>query len=407
MKYTIEPIAWIDVIFAPIEDINSVTIEIMCKAGSIYENKENNGISHFLEHLFFKGGNKYTTPKAVAEAVDKFWGEFNAYTGDEFAGYYVKCAPEFIDKAIDVLADMMNHAKFNTEELEREKWVVIQELKMYEDNPMAMVMQKWQSYYLGDNSFGRPIVGTEDNINAFTQQMLFDHKAQLYTKDNLIIMVAGKIIDKQDIIDQLNKEFANLPTQKTWEKPIFIQTLPKEHTAWYEQKNEQSHLVISAPGFKGDDDSRYAANVLGTILWGNMSSRLFQNIREKQWLCYYIKGSHMSQEDLWVFIIRAGIDKQRFDFGVEKIFEEIQYIAEWNITQEEFDNAIGYNEGQIQMGIESSDEMASFIGNQYLIYKKIETLPEILKKYKRLTLEDVKAVAKKLSKENLYLFYIK
>ena len=115
----------------------------------------------------------------------------------------------------------------------------------------------------------------------------------------------------------------------------------------------------------------------------------------------------MSQEDLWVFIIRAGIDKQRFDFGVEKIFEEIQHIADGNITQEEFDNAIGYNEGQIQMGIESSDEMASFIGNQYLIYKKVETLPEILKKYKSLTLEDVKAVAKKLSKENLYMFYIK
>ena len=407
MKYTVENIAGIDVIFAPMEDSNSVTIEIMCKAGSIYENKENNGISHFLEHLFFKGGNKYTTPKSVAEAVDKFWGEFNAYTGDEFAGYYVKCAPEFIDKAIDVLADMMNHAKFNTEELEREKWVVIQELKMYEDNPMAMTMQKRQSYYLGDNSYGRPIIGTEDNINAFTQQMLFDHKAQLYTKDNLIIMVAGKIIHKQDIIDQLSKEFATLPAHKTWEKPAFIQTLPQEHTAFYEQKNEQTHLVISAPGFNGNDDSRYAANVLGTILWGNMSSRLFQNIRAKQWLCYYIKASHMSQEDLWVFIIRAGIDKQRFDFGVEKIFKEIQHIAEGNITQEEFDNAIGYNEGQIQMGIESSDEMASFIGNQYLIYKKIETLPEILKKYKRLTLEDVKVVAKKLSKENLYLFYIK
>ena len=407
MKYTIEPIAWIDVIFAPMEDINSVTIEIMCKAGSIYENEENNGIGHFLEHLFFKGGNKYTTPKAVAEAVDKFWGEFNAYTGDEFAGYYIKCAPEFIDKAIDVLADMMNHAKFNPEELEKEKWVVIQELKMYEDNPMAMVMQKWQSYYLGDNSYWRPIIGTENNINAFTQNMLFDHKAQLYTKDNLIIVVAGKIIEKQAIVEQLEKEFANLPSDKKWKKPIFVETLPQEHTAWYEQKNEQTHLVISAPGFKGDDDSRYAANVLWTILWGNMSSRLFQSIRAKQGLCYYIKGNHMSQEDLWVFIIRAGIDKQRFDFGVEKIFEEIQHIADGNITQEEFDNAIGYNEGQIQMGIESSDEMASFIGNQYLIYKKVETLPEILKKYKSLTLEDVKAVAKKLSKENLYMFYIK
>jgi len=121
MKYTIENIAGIDVIFAPMEDANSITIEIMCKAGSIYETREKNGLSHFLEHLFFKGGKKYPTPKSVAEALDKFGGESNAYTGDEFAGYYVKCAPEFINKAIDVLADMMNNAKFNIAEMEREK----------------------------------------------------------------------------------------------------------------------------------------------------------------------------------------------------------------------------------------------------------------------------------------------
>jgi predicted Zn-dependent peptidase len=138
-----------------------------------------------------------------------------------------------------------------------------------------------------------------------------------------------------------------------------------------------------------------------------MSSRLFQNIREKQGLCYYIKASHMVQEDTGTFLIRAGIDKKRFDFGVEKIYEEIENIANGNITQEEFDNAIGYNEGQIQMGIESSDDMASFLGNQYLIYKKIDTLEEILKKYKKLTLEDIKEVAKKIKKEHLYLFYIK
>ncbi len=407
MKYTIENIAGIDVIFAPMEDINSITIEIMCKAGSIYETRENNGISHFLEHLFFKWGKKYPTPKSVAEAVDKFWGEFNAYTGDEYAGYYVKCAPEFINKAIDVLADMMNYSSFPKEELEREKGVVIQELKMYEDNPMAMVMQKWQKYYFGDNSFGRPIIGTEENIKNFNQEMLFNHKAELYTKDNLIISIAGKIENKEAIIEQMNNEFKNIPVSKKAEKPIFIETLPKEHTGFYEQKNKQSHLVISAPGFKGDDETRYAATVLGTILGGNMSSRLFQNIREKQGLCYYIKASHMIQQDTWVFLIRAGIDKERFDFGVEKIYEEIQRIADGDITQEEFENAIGYSEGQIQMGIESSDEMAGFLGNQYLIYKKIETLPIILKKYKSLKLDDIKNVAKKLSKENLYLFYIK
>ena len=407
MKYTIEKIAWIDCVFAPMEDANSTTIEIMCKAGSIYENRQNNGLSHFLEHLFFKWGKKYPTPKAVAEVVDKFWGEFNAYTGDEFAGYYVKCAPEFVDKAIDVLADMMNHAKFNTEELEREKWVVIQELKMYEDNPMAMVMEKWQTYYFGDNSYGRPIIGNEPNIQAFTQQMLFDHKAELYTKDNLIIVIAGRIIDKKAITAQLENEFSILPANKKWTNPVFSNYLPQEHVGFFEQKNEQAHLVISAPGFKGDDETRYAANVLATILWGNMSSRLFQNIREKQGLCYYIKAMHASSKDIWTFLIRAGIDKKRFDFGVERIYEEIERIANGDITQEEFENAIGYNEGQIQMGIESSDEMASFVGNQYLIYKKIDTLEEILEKYKSLKLEDIKNIAKKLSKENLYLFYIK
>ena len=407
MKYSIEKIAGIDCLFAPMEDTNSITIEIMCKAGSIYENRETNGLSHFLEHLFFKGGNKYPTPKSVAEAVDKFGGEFNAYTGDEYAWYYVKCAPEFINQAIDVLADMMNHAKFNTEELEREKWVVIQELKMYEDNPIAMAMQKRQRYYFGDNSFGRPIIGNEENIHAFTQEMLLEHKKNLYTKDNLIITIAGKIVNKEAIQAQLAQEFHNIPEAKKQEKPTYTEILPTEHIAFHEQKNEQAHLVISAPWFKGDDEQRYAANVLATILWGNMSSRLFQNIREKQGLCYYIKAMHSSAQDNGTFVIRAGIDKARFDFGVQKIFEEIQKIADWDITQEEFDNAIGYNEGQLQMGIESSDQMASFIGNQYLIYQEIETIQDMLQKYKKLTLEDIKAIAKKLSKDNLYMFYIK
>jgi predicted Zn-dependent peptidase len=138
-----------------------------------------------------------------------------------------------------------------------------------------------------------------------------------------------------------------------------------------------------------------------------MSSRLFQNIREKQGLCYYIRASHMAQEDTWTFVIRAGIDKSRFDFGVQKIYEEIEKIANGDISQEEFENAIGYNEGQIQMGIESSDQMASFLWNQYLIYKKIDTLDELLQNYKKLQLEDIKNLAKKLKKENLYLFYIK
>jgi len=406
MNYSIKKITGIDCIFAPMQDSNSITIEIMCKAWSIYETNNNNWISHFLEHLFFKGGKKYLTPKAVAEAVDKFGWEFNAYTGDEYAWYYVKCAPEFVHQALDVLGDMMMNAQFPKDELEREKWVVIQELKMYEDNPMALVMQKWQERYFGDNNFGRPTIWTIENINSFNQDHLLEHKDNLYTKDNLIVVIAGKIPNQKDIEDQIWEIFNALPEKKKHEKTPFKKHLPQEKNNFFDKKTEQNHLVITATGFDGNDESRYAAGVLATIMGGNMSSRLFQNIREKQGLCYYINGSHMSSQDYWIFLIRAGIDKARFDFGVEKIYQEIENIANGNFTEEEFINTIWYNIGQIQMWIESSDQMASFLGNQYLLYGKIETLDQILAKYKGLKFEDIKKVASKLHRDNLYLYHI-
>lgn len=406
MNYFIKKIAGIDCIFAPMQESNAITIEIMCKAGSIYETRTTNWISHFLEHLFFKWGKRYPTPKSVAEAVDKFWGEFNAYTGDEYAGYYVKCAPEFTNQAIDVLGDMMMNPQFPKDELEREKGVVIQELKMYEDNPMALVSQKRQQRYFGDNNYGWPTIGTIENILSFNQDMLFQHKELLYTKDNLIIMIAGKINNQKDIEDQIADFFNNLPEKLQYKKDDFPNHLPKEQSNFYDKKTEQNHLIISAPGFKWDDQTRYAASVLTTILGGNMSSRFFQNIREKQWLCYYINASHLSGQDDWTFMMRAWIDKERFDFGVQKIYEEIARIAQGDFSQEEFNNTIWYNIGQLQMGIESSDQMASFLGAQYLLYGKIETLDQIVQTYKKLTLKDIKDIASKLNKENLYLYYI-
>lgn len=407
MKYSINKIQGIDCIFAPMQESNAITIEIMCKAGSQYENKNNNGISHFLEHLFFKGWKKYPTPKAVAQAVDKFWGEFNAYTWDEYAGYYVKCAPEFTHQAIDVLGDMMMNAQFPKEELEREKGVVIQELKMYEDRPMSLVSQKRQKRYFGDNNYGRPTIGTIENILSFNQDMLFEHKENLYTKDNLIIIISGKITNEENIKQQISELFSKLPENKKFEKTPFNSNLPLEKTSFFEKKTEQNHLIISAPGFKWDDKTRYAASTLTTILGGNMSSRFFQNIREKEWLCYYINAVHLSGQDEGNFMMRAGIDKKRFDFGVKRIFEEIEKIANGDIDQEEFDNTISFNIGQLQMGIETSDQMASFLGAQQLLYRKIETLDQIVETYKNLKIEDVKKIANKLNKENLYLYYIK
>jgi len=407
MKYEIIKIAGIDCIFVPTDEANSVTIEILSKAGSIYETKETNGISHFLEHMFFKWWKKYPTPKSVAAAVDAFGGEFNAYTGDEYAGYYVKAAPQFLTQAVDVLGDMMINPQFPLEELEREKGVVIQEIKMYEDNPQRLVFDKWQEYFYGDNSYGWSTLWPEANIKAFTQDMLFVHKDSLYTKDNIVITVAGNIADRAGLESQIAAVFGWLALSKKIDKPDFVRALPASHTAFYDKGTEQNHLIISAQWISGPDSSRYAATVLSTILGGNMSSRLFQNIREKQGLCYYIGAKHYTSYDHGVFFIRAGIDKKRFDFGVEQIFTEIAAIATGDITDEEFIQAIGNSIGKLQMGIESSDDMANFFWMQQLIYGSIETIEDQLQAFTAVTKEEVKAMASKLVKDNLYLYYIK
>jgi len=407
MKYEIKKIAGVDCIFAPMQDANSVTIEIMVKAWNIYETKKTNGISHFLEHMFFKGGKKYKTPRDVAQAVDNFGWEFNAYTTEDHAGYYVKCAPDFVFKALDVLWDMMVDPQFPKEELEREKWVVIQEIKMYEDNPQSLIYDKRRERYLWDNSYGRTTLGPEENINSFTQEDLFKHKDELYTKDNLIITVAWNLKEQAWIENEIANLFGDLPEHKKQERPEYVRVLPKQPTDFFEKDTQQSHLIISAPGFAAKDNTKYTARMMTTILGWNMSSRLFQNIREKLGLCYYIWASHSSKNYDGMFYIRAWIDKKRLDYGIDKINEEISRFATGDITEEEYNNAIGYRVGSLQMWIESSDEMASFMGHQLLMYKEIKTIDDIIALYKWVTIEDIKSIASKLEASKRYLYYMK
>lgn len=406
MKYEIKNLVWIDTIFVPMEDANSTTVLILARAGSIYENKKNNWISHFLEHNFFKWWKKYKTPQEVAEAVDSFGWEFNAFTWDSYAGYYVKSAPEFVEKWLDVLWDMIMDSQFPQEEMEREKWVVIQEVKMYEDQPTALVTDKWQEFFYGDNSYGWSTLWPIKNIQNFTREDLINHKSNLYTKDNLIIIVSGKILDQRTIEEQITTLFFALPEKKKIEKPNFLWILPSSHEGKFIKWTAQNHLIISAKWFDWNDNKRYAASLLTTILWWNMSSRLFQNIREKEWLCYYISARHHSSPHDWIFFIRAWLEKDRFEYWVEKIMWELKKISTWDITKDEFDKAIWFNIGQYQMWIESSDEMANFVWNQYLLYGEIKTLDDILEKIKSVKIDEVIDIAKYLSEENLYKFWI-
>jgi len=407
MKYSVEKIAWIDCIFAPMNDIHSVTIQIMCKAWSVYETVEQSWIAHCLEHMFFKWWERYKNQKEVSETLDSIWADYNASTWSDIVEYFVKCAPEFVEKAMDVLADMLMNAKFDKKELEKEKWVIIQEMKMRDDNPRLLLSNKWKSWYFWENSFGRPTIWNEETVNSFTSLDLRNYKDSLYTKDNLIIVVAGKWTDNEKLRELIEKYFGWMRDKKSVDQPDFPNLFPKEHESFFKKGTEQNHLIISANGILWTDvERRSAAKVLAGVLWWNMSSRLFQNIRTKEWLCYYIWAYHGTCPYNWIFMIRAWMDKNRFEFWLKRIREEIENLAKNGVTQEEFEKVIWYLQWQLQMWIETSDEMASFLGEQYLMYNEIETLEDSLKSYKKLTLNDVNQLSSMLDLEKCYTYHI-
>ena len=407
MKYSVEKIAWIDCIFAPMNDIHSVTIQIMCKAWSVYETVEQSWIAHCLEHMFFKWWERYKNQKEVSETLDSIWADYNASTWSDIVEYFVKCAPEFVEKAMDVLADMLMNAKFNKKELEKEKWVIIQEMKMRDDNPRLLLSNKWKSWYFWENSFGRPTIWNEETVNSFTSLDLRNYKDSLYTKDNLIIVVAGKWADNEKLRELIERYFGWMKDKKSVDQPDFPNLFPKEHESFFKKGTEQNHLIISANGILWTDvERRSAAKVLAGVLWWNMSSRLFQNIRTKEWLCYYIWAYHGTCPYNWLFMIRAWMDKNRFEFWLKRIREEIENLAKNGVTQEEFEKAIWYLQWQLQMWIETSDEMASFLGEQYLMYNEIETLEDSLKAYKKLTLNDVNQLSNMLDLGKCYTYHI-
>lgn len=399
-------------------DANSTTVQVFVNAWSIYEDANNNGISHFLEHMFFKWWRKYHNSREVAVVVDSFGGEFNAYTGKDIASYYVKSAPEYIYQSMDVLSDMLIHASFPQEDMETEKWVVIQEMKMYEDNPQRLMSLNASRRFYGDNSYGRSIIGSEETVMNITRENLLDWQHNLYNKNNLTLVVVGRLPDEEDLKAKVSEYFDNIPNGNRYEKPPFgISNLTKEKSSYYEKWTEQNHLLLRCNGpYRDADDmvkqKEFAAMVLAMIVFGgNMSSRLFQEIREKKWLCYYIHSgfwdSLVKDAGIGNVYISAGLDKAQRDIAIEDIYVQIDLLGREGITEAEFVKAKWYKLGWLQMWIETTDQRAEWIGPEYLQDGKILDLEYMYKLYDSVTLAEVNNAIKWMNREDFYLYYIK
>lgn len=393
------------VITAPIDGTASVTILVFAGAGSRYETNEERGISHFLEHMFFKGGKKYMNTKQVSVAIDGVGGEFNAFTGKEYAGYYVKVASEHAELAFDVLSDMLIHASFPQEEIEKERGVIIEEERMYQDTPMYRAGWDFELLLYGDQPLGWDTIGTEELIKSVQQEDFQRHKDMLYTADNLVVTVAGNIdADKAyDLSDQYfgsiekgkGKEFA--PFTDYSDKRVYLRT----------KNTEQSHMVLGVPGLPHGHKDHFAMRLLSIILGGSMSSRMFLNIREAMGMCYYIATESDNYLDAGALTTRAGVDQARLHEAIKAILHEYQVCADDGITDEELHRAKEFFKGKTHLGLEDSEERAHFYGKQALLYPEIKDIQDYIDAVESVTKEDVNRVATQLlQKENMRLVVI-
>lgn len=388
------------------KESESITLLILVRAGSRYEVESERGLSHFLEHMFFKGAKDFPTAESVAKTIDEIGGAFNAFTGKEYAGYYVKCAKEHAEVAFHVLSDMMKHSTFQNEEINKEQGVILEELNMYKDTPMYQVAWDFEALLFGDQPLGWDTIGKKEVITSVQHQDFVDYKNILYTPDNMLVCVSGGLSQKK-ATELSQKYFSDMSGEKQRDMAEFIEMTPEKRVVIAEKKTEQAHFVIGGKGLESRHEDVYALEILSVLTGGMMSSRMFLNIREKKGLCYYISTSTDTYFDAGSISTRAGVDLSRIEEALESIVHEYNVLAKEGITNEELEKGKNYVIGKMKLRLEDSEEIAGMIGTQELLYNEVLLPKDIEKKFRAVTLEDVNRLAKQFfGPENRYLSLI-
>ena len=389
-----------------LEGTKAVTVLVLVGAGSRYETKDINGISHFLEHMFFKGAKKYENTKAVSSAIDSIGGDFNAFTAKEYAGYYVKVSSDHLDTAMDVLSDMLLNAKFDQAEIDKERGVILEEYNMYQDTPMYQIGWDFENLIFGDQPLGWDQIGTKELIQTVTQQQFFDYKNALYTPDNTVICIAGNI-DHDEAVAKAELYFPMQSNKQSLQFLAFDHTKATKNIRVKNKKTEQAHLVIGFPSVAYKSEMEWESKILATLLGGNMSSRMFLNVREAQGLCYYVRTETDEFSDIGTFSTRAGVDVNRIQDAIQAITNEYGNIFKNKPDEEEIARAKSYLKGKIVLRLEDSEEYAHMLARQELLESNIETPEEIISKIDSIDQKRLLKFAEQyLVSKNLYMSVI-
>jgi predicted Zn-dependent peptidase len=394
------------VVTKKLENTKAVTVLILVGAGSRYEVPRINGLSHFLEHMFFKGAQKYKNTKEVSEAIDGVGGDFNAFTGKEYAGYYVKVADQHMDTALDVLADMLIHSKFDPAEIDKERGVIMEEYNMYQDTPMHQIGWDFERLLYGDQPMGWDQVGTKEVIMAVQQEDFKDYQKKLYSPDNTVIAVSGNV-DHEALMEKIQALFTFEATKKAFEFDAIKKNENPQKIYLRTKKTEQAHVLLGFPGYDEQHRMHYPAKILAIILGGNMSSRMFLNVREAQGLAYYISTSTDDYTDTGSFTTNAGVSLDGIDKAIVAIIDEYKKVITEPVDAKELKKAKDYLKGKLVLRLEDSEEYAHLVGKYELLYSKEQSLEKLMEEVDKVTIEQVQQVAKDLFKEEeLYLAVI-
>ena len=384
------------IITVPNKGTKAVTCLVLVATGSKYETKEINGISHLLEHLFFKGTKKRPNHLKIAEPLDEVGGAYNAFTGEDYTGYYAKVDAKHFDLALDIISDIYLNSILDEKELKKEKGVIIEEINMYHDNPMAHVQSLWTKLLYGDQPAGWDIAGTKESVLGISQKQLLDYLKKQYNSKNTVICISGAT--EQGCVDKVKKHFSYIPTNKGINKQKVVER-QKQPELFLEQRNtDQTHFCLGVRAFSIFDSRRWPAELLGLILGGMMSSRLFSQVREKLGLCYYIRTSASLNPDTGFLMTQAGVDNSRVEKAIQAVLKEYKKIASAKISQKELKKVKDHIKGKMILAFENSDAQASFYGAQELLENKILTPEQVYDKINKVTVSDIYKVSKDIFK---------
>jgi predicted Zn-dependent peptidase len=376
----------------PDSGAKTTTALFIFKTGSRHENKQNNGISHFLEHMFFKGSKKYPNTLVLASALDALGCEFNAFTSKEYTGYFVKAATNKLNKALDILGDMMLNPRLDTKEIKREKGVIIEELNMYQDNPMMHINDVLENCLYGDSPAGWDTIGTKENINSFKRSNFVDYLKKQYGSESTNLILAGSL-KKQDI--EKGTDILKKMNQGKFQEQALTDDSQKKPKIKAVFKNiDQVVLALAVRTFPINHQEEIAVRLLAFILGGAMSSRLFISLRERKGLAYYVKTGTEFYLDSGYLNTQAGVPTEKTQQAIKIILAEYRRLKNNPVSQKELKKAKDTLEGRITLEMEASDNLANWYGHQVVSRSKIMSPLAFLNRIRKITPSDLQATAR-------------